>query len=49
MNGIINVPVPSNEPVYSYAPGTPEKAALKAQLKKMLGEQLEAWRTRPGG
>jgi 1-pyrroline-5-carboxylate dehydrogenase len=41
MNGIINVPVPSNEPIYSYAPGTPEKAALKAQLKKMLGEQWE--------
>lgn len=41
MNGVVNVPRPSNEPVRSYAPGTPEKAALKAQLKKMLGETLE--------
>jgi len=41
MNGIINIPIPSNEPIRSYAPGTPEKDALKAQLRKMLGEQLE--------
>ncbi len=41
MNGIIKVPVPSNEPVYSYAPGTPEKEALKKQLKKMLSEEIE--------
>ena len=41
MNGIIKVPVPYNEPVYSYAPGTPEKEALKKQLKKMLNEEVE--------
>jgi 1-pyrroline-5-carboxylate dehydrogenase len=41
MNGIIKVPVPYNEPVYSYAPGTPEKEALKKQLKKMLSEEIE--------
>jgi 1-pyrroline-5-carboxylate dehydrogenase len=41
MNGIINVPIPSNEPIYSYAPGTPEKEALKAQLKNMLSEEIE--------
>jgi 1-pyrroline-5-carboxylate dehydrogenase len=41
MNGIVKVPRPSNETIYSYAPGTPEKKALKAQLKKMLGETLE--------
>lgn len=41
MNGVVNVPRPSNEPVYSYAPGTPEKETLKAQLKKMLGETME--------
>ncbi len=41
MNGIIKVPVPFNEPVYSYAPGTPEKEALKKQLKRMLGEEIE--------
>lgn len=41
MNGIIRVPCPSNEPVKSYAPGTPEKDALKAQLKTMLSEEIE--------
>ena len=41
MNGIVKVPRPSNEPIFSFAPGTPEKASLKAQLKKMLGEKLE--------
>jgi 1-pyrroline-5-carboxylate dehydrogenase len=41
MNGIIKIPRPSNESVYSYAPGTPEKEALKKQLEKMLGEQIE--------
>lgn len=41
MNGIIKIPAPSNEPIYSYAPGTPEKEALKKQLEKMLGEEIE--------
>jgi 1-pyrroline-5-carboxylate dehydrogenase len=41
MNGIIKIPTPSNEPVYSYAPGSPEKKALKKQLEKMLGEEIE--------
>jgi len=41
MNGVVNVPRPLNEPVYSFAPGSPEKEALKAQLKKMLGETME--------
>jgi 1-pyrroline-5-carboxylate dehydrogenase len=41
MNSVVKVPRPSIEPVRSYAPGTPEKKVLKAQLKKMLGETLE--------
>lgn len=41
MNGIIKVPAPSTEPVLGYAPGSPEKASLKAQLKKMLSEEIE--------
>jgi len=41
MNAIVKVPRPQNEPVYSYAAGSPEKTALKAQLKKMLSETLE--------
>ncbi|GAF03577.1 L-glutamate gamma-semialdehyde dehydrogenase [Saccharicrinis fermentans] len=31
--GIFNVPLAENEPVLSYAPGTPEREALQAQLK----------------
>src|SRR3979409_2046511 len=27
-----NIPTPVNEPIRSYAPGTPEKASLKARL-----------------
>lgn len=41
MNAIVKVPCPSNEPVRSYAPGTQEREALKAQVKKMLGEKME--------
>jgi 1-pyrroline-5-carboxylate dehydrogenase len=41
MNAIVKVPRPQNEPVYSYEPGSPEKAALKAQLEKMLSETLD--------
>ena len=41
MNAIIRVPVPSNEPVYSYAPGTSEREKIKVQLKKMLSEEIE--------
>jgi 1-pyrroline-5-carboxylate dehydrogenase len=41
MNAIVKVPRPQNEPVLSFAPGSPERAALKAQLKKMLSETLE--------
>jgi hypothetical protein len=29
MSGDIQVPIPINEPVGSYAPGTPERRALK--------------------
>jgi 1-pyrroline-5-carboxylate dehydrogenase len=32
MNGIPATPTPVNEPVRSYAPGTPERASLKAEL-----------------
>ncbi|MFC2167027.1 L-glutamate gamma-semialdehyde dehydrogenase [Acidobacteriota bacterium] len=41
MNGVIKVPAPSTEPIKGYAPGSPEKASLKAQLKKMLSEEIE--------
>ena len=38
MSGIPNIPHPRNEPILSYAPGTPERAALKAELARLSGE-----------
>ena len=40
-NAIVRVPIPSNEKIYNYAPGSPEREALKVQLKKMLSEEIE--------
>jgi len=37
MNGTANIPAPRNEPVLTYAPGTPERAAIKAELKRLGG------------
>jgi 1-pyrroline-5-carboxylate dehydrogenase len=39
--GVRRVPTPHNEPNRSYAPGSPEKAELKARLKSMAGERLD--------
>jgi 1-pyrroline-5-carboxylate dehydrogenase len=41
INALAKVPLPSNEPIHGYAPGSPEKKALKDQLKRMLGEESE--------
>jgi 1-pyrroline-5-carboxylate dehydrogenase len=41
MNGVVKIPRPTNEPVMVYAPSSPEKASLKAELKRMLGEEIE--------
>ena len=41
MSGNVKVPPPVNEPVLSYAPGTPERAALKARLEEMAGTVIE--------
>ena len=35
------VPSPVNEPVKAYAPGSPEKAEVKARLRQMAGETIE--------
>ena len=40
-NGIVQAPPPVNEPIYSYGPGSPEKASLKARLDRMLDESVE--------
>jgi len=39
--GVRRVPTPINEPVKSYAPGSPERAELKARLDKMAGERAD--------
>ena len=39
MAGTIRVPAPENEPVHSYAPGTPERHALKAAMRQVGGER----------
>ncbi|MFK7970546.1 MAG: L-glutamate gamma-semialdehyde dehydrogenase [Bacteroidia bacterium] len=39
--GIFNVPSPYNEPIYGYAPGSPERAKLKSALAEMSGEVMD--------
>lgn len=41
MSGTSNVPIPHNEPVLDYAPGSPERAAVKAELKRLGGTITE--------
>lgn len=38
---IVKTPVAVNEPTRSYAPGTPERAELKAALARMSGQTIE--------
>jgi 1-pyrroline-5-carboxylate dehydrogenase len=40
-NGNRRVPPPANEPVKSYAPGTPERTELKSRLASMAAERIE--------
>jgi 1-pyrroline-5-carboxylate dehydrogenase len=40
-NGIYQVPVAVNEPVLNYAPGSAERSALKATIKKMRSEVMD--------
>ncbi len=40
-NAILQVPKPVNEPVYEYAPGSMERAAMKEALSEMAGKQIE--------
>ncbi|MGI9040777.1 MAG: L-glutamate gamma-semialdehyde dehydrogenase [Gemmatimonadales bacterium] len=41
MSGTPNIPHPTNEPVLSYAPGSPERASLKAALGQMGAERAD--------
>jgi 1-pyrroline-5-carboxylate dehydrogenase len=40
-HGIFRVPEPHNEPVRSYAPGTPEREELSRRLDEMQSQQIE--------
>lgn len=39
--GFFQVPAPLNEPIYSYAPGTPEREKLSAKIVELRGKQIE--------
>ncbi len=39
--GVRHVPAPINEPVRTYAPGSPERRAIKARLASMAGERVD--------
>jgi 1-pyrroline-5-carboxylate dehydrogenase len=41
MNGIPATPAPVNEPIRSYAPGSPERATLKAELEAQASRVVE--------
>ena len=41
INAESHVPLPINEPVLSYAPGTPERAAIRHQLDAMAKETID--------
>jgi 1-pyrroline-5-carboxylate dehydrogenase len=41
VNANRRVPTPINEPIRSYAPGSPERAELKARLASMSSERIE--------
>ncbi|WP_280698926.1 L-glutamate gamma-semialdehyde dehydrogenase [Kitasatospora sp. GP82] len=40
MDAVTQVPAPANEPVHSYAPGSPERARLEAKLDELAAEQI---------
>ena len=40
-SGIRRAPAPTNEPIRAYAPGSPERVALKARLKSMAAERVD--------
>ncbi|HWO56634.1 MAG TPA: L-glutamate gamma-semialdehyde dehydrogenase [bacterium] len=41
LNAIINVPAPKNEPIKSYAPGTPERAELQKAIAAQRATTIE--------
>ncbi len=41
MDSVTNVPIPGNEPIKGYAPGSPERAALESKIKELAGDRTE--------
>jgi 1-pyrroline-5-carboxylate dehydrogenase len=41
MDAVTNVPAPYNEPIGTFAPGTPERANLKAAIAEIASQQYE--------
>ncbi|WP_049572394.1 L-glutamate gamma-semialdehyde dehydrogenase [Streptomyces sp. SBT349] len=41
MDAVTEVPLPVNEPVYTYAPGSPERARLEAKLAELAGNPVD--------
>jgi 1-pyrroline-5-carboxylate dehydrogenase len=41
MDAVLRIPQPGNEPIATYAPNTPERASLKAELARQSGETIE--------
>jgi len=38
---LCNVPIPKNEPVLSYGPGSKEKQEIKAELAELKKQEIE--------
>ncbi|MBV9379561.1 MAG: L-glutamate gamma-semialdehyde dehydrogenase [Streptosporangiaceae bacterium] len=48
MDAVARVPVPFNEPVRQYQPGSPERAALEAKIKELAGQRADLTMTIAG-
>ncbi|MGD2152362.1 MAG: L-glutamate gamma-semialdehyde dehydrogenase [Gemmatimonadales bacterium] len=40
-SALFTTPIPDNEPVLSYAPGTPERESLKKKLDELAGQKID--------
>ncbi|WP_253864067.1 L-glutamate gamma-semialdehyde dehydrogenase [Prauserella halophila] len=48
MDAVTSVPVPANEPVHSYAPGSAERESLQRRLAELEGQKAELTQTIAG-
>ncbi|MET9240493.1 L-glutamate gamma-semialdehyde dehydrogenase [Nonomuraea sp. NPDC003709] len=48
MDAISNVPVPANERIYGYAPGSAERSALEDRIKELAGSSIDLTMTIDG-